>query len=142
MKKISILAMLLLLSLFGQACMAATGDAPLKRRDGIMVDAKGRGVYTYDGDLKAGTSSCDSRCISLWPPIYAAADALPHGPYTIVPTTNGRRMWAYNGKPVYRWLADKKRGDAGGDGVSGVWHLVRLDAKAAKEVTPFSAAER
>jgi len=142
MKKTTALGLFLLLPLLCQVSEAATGDAPLKRRNGIMVEAKGRGVYVFDGDIKAGVSTCDPRCISLWPPVYAAADARPHGPFIVIATTNGRKMWAYKGKPVYRWLADKKRGDAGGDGVSGVWHVIRLTAADANDVAPYSAAER
>ncbi|MDR8769500.1 hypothetical protein FEP86_05563 [Burkholderia multivorans] len=32
-------------------------------------------------------------------------------------------QWAYNGRPLYRWKMDRKAGDAGGDGVGGVWHV-------------------
>jgi hypothetical protein len=32
---------------------------------------------------------------------------------------------------LYRWASDKKHGDAGGDGVSGVWRLVKVAAKPA-----------
>ncbi|EMH3118748.1 hypothetical protein V6H04_003832, partial [Burkholderia multivorans] len=36
---------------------------------------------------------------------------------------DGKMQWAYNGRPLYRWKMDRKAGDAGGDGVGGVWHV-------------------
>lgn len=99
---------------------------PIRQRNGILVDVKGRGLYTYDGDTDPGKSNCDAQCRLLWPPIFADAGAQPRGPFTLVQRKDGRQQWAYKGKPLYRWISDKKRGDAGGDGVSGVWHLVRV----------------
>ncbi|TIX62921.1 MAG: hypothetical protein E5V33_14030, partial [Mesorhizobium sp.] len=34
---------------------------------------------------------------------------------------------AYDGKPVYTFVKDKKAGDVSGDGVAGVWHIVKAD---------------
>lgn len=99
---------------------------PIRQRNGILVDIKGRGLYTYDGDTDPGKSNCDAQCRLLWPPIFADAGAVPKGPFSIVARKDGKQQWAYKGKPLYRWISDKKRGDAGGDGVGGVWHLVRV----------------
>lgn len=99
---------------------------PIRQRDGILVDLKGRGLYTYDGDTDPKKSSCDAQCRLLWPPVFADPGAKPRGPFTLVARNDGKQQWAYKGKPLYRWASDKKRGDAGGDNVSGVWHLVRV----------------
>ncbi|TIU59550.1 MAG: hypothetical protein E5W25_32730, partial [Mesorhizobium sp.] len=47
--------------------------------------------------------------------------------WTIVDRTDGTKMWAYDGKPVYTFVKDKKAGDVSGDGVAGVWHIVKAD---------------
>jgi predicted lipoprotein with Yx(FWY)xxD motif len=99
---------------------------PIRQRDGILVDLKGRGLYTYDGDTDPKKSLCDAQCRLLWPPVFADAGAKPRGQFTIVARNDGRQQWAYKGKPLYRWASDRKRGDAGGDNISGVWHLVRV----------------
>jgi len=105
-------------------------DPPFRQRGDILVEIKGRGVYTYDGDKVANQSDCFAQCRLLWPPVYAEDDAKPKGSFTIfVRKDDGRRQWAFKGKPLYRWVSDKKRGDAGGDGVAGVWRLIKITAK-------------
>lgn len=105
-------------------------DPPFRQRGDILVEIKGRGVYTYDGDKVANQSDCFAQCRLLWPPVYAEDDAKPKGSFTIfVRKDDGKRQWAFKGKPLYRWVSDKKRGDAGGDGVAGVWRLIKITAK-------------
>ena len=104
----------------------ATSDfPPIRQRNGILVDIKGRGLYTFGGD-DPGKSNCSGQCILLWPPIVVEGNAKPKGEFTIVNRDDGKRQWAWKGRPLYRWVSDKKRGDAGGDGVNGIWHLARI----------------
>jgi predicted lipoprotein with Yx(FWY)xxD motif len=105
---------------------AADSGPPIRKLDGHLVDLKGRGLYTWDGDKTAGRSTCNLQCRLLWPPILADAGAKPSGAFTIVVREDGSKQWALRGRPLYRWASDKKYGDAGGDGVSDVWHLVRI----------------
>jgi predicted lipoprotein with Yx(FWY)xxD motif len=109
------------------AAAIAPEDPPFRKRDGILVEVKGRGVYTYDGDKVKNQSDCFDQCRLLWPPMYAEDVAKPKGSFTIFTRKDdGRRQWAVNGKPLYRWTSDLKSGDAGGDGVAGVWRLVKV----------------
>jgi len=123
------------MSLFLAANAALAADAkkeepPFRQRGDILVEIKGRGVYTYDGDKVANQSDCLGQCVLLWPPVYAEDEAKPKGSFTIlVRKDNGKRQWAFKGKPLYRWVSDLKRGDAGGDGVAGVWRLVKVFPK-------------
>lgn len=117
-------------------------DPPFRQRGDILVEIKGRGVYTYDGDKVANQSDCFAQCRLLWPPVYADDEAKPKGMFSIlVRKDDGRRQWAFKGKPLYRWVSDKKRGDAGGDGVAGVWRLIKIAPKkpAAAETLPAKA---
>ena len=107
---------------------ASPGDPPIRKLDGHLVDAKGRGLYTWDGDTKGSTSQCNAQCRLLWPPLFAAEGAVPKGPFDLVKRDDGRYQWALKGRPLYRWASDKKWGDAGGDGVAGTWHLVKVAA--------------
>ena len=116
---------LMLTPLFAQAEMSP-GDPPIRQREGILVDLKGRGLYNYDGDWDRTRSLCTDQCRLLWPPIFASAEAKPKGQFTIINRADGQKQWAYKGKPLYRWVSDQKRGDAGGEGIMGVWHLVHL----------------
>jgi predicted lipoprotein with Yx(FWY)xxD motif len=123
----------LLLALASASALAnpaapAPGDPPIRKLDGHLVDLKGRGLYIWDGDVKGNTSQCTAQCRLLWPPLFADANAVPKGPFNLVKRDDGRYQWALNGSPLYRWTSDKKWGDAGGDGVADVWHLVKVAA--------------
>jgi predicted lipoprotein with Yx(FWY)xxD motif len=87
----------------------------------VLTDAKGMTLYTYDKDA-VGVSNCYDKCAVNWPPAFAAADAKAEGDFTIVDRTDGTKIWAYKGWPLYLWIKDTKPGDTTGDGVGEVWH--------------------
>lgn len=116
-------------------------DPPFRQRGDILVEIKGRGVYTYDGDKVANQSDCFAQCRLLWPPVYADDEAKPKGSFTILTRKDdGKRQWAFKGKPLYRWVSDIKRGDAGGDGVAGVWRLIKIVPKSTTSATAEKTA--
>jgi predicted lipoprotein with Yx(FWY)xxD motif len=92
----------------------------------MYTDANGMTLYTYDKD-SAGKSACNGDCAVNWPPLMAAADAKDEGEWTVVTRDDGAKMWAYEGKPLYTFVQDKKAGDVTGDGKGGVWHVAKAD---------------
>src|SRR5216683_7976235 len=76
----------------------------------VFTDDKGMTLYTFDKDDK-GKSNCYDQCAKAWPPYAAAADAKAEGDWTIVDRTDGTKMWAYDGKPLYTFVKDAKPGD-------------------------------
>jgi predicted lipoprotein with Yx(FWY)xxD motif len=108
------------------AAFAATSD-PAKMGDTskgkVWVDAKGMTLYTFDKDT-SGKSNCNDKCATAWPPLQAAADSKAAGDWTIVARADGSKQWAYEGKPFYLWIKDKKPGDVTGDGVEG-FHIAK-----------------
>jgi predicted lipoprotein with Yx(FWY)xxD motif len=92
----------------------------------IFTDAKGMTLYTFDKD-KAGKSACYDQCAANWPALKAGAKAKAEGKWTVVDRTDGTKMWAYDGKPLYTYAKDKKVGDMDGDGVGGVWHAAKAN---------------
>ena len=105
---------------------AMAADVPAKRANGVLVDAKGMTLYTFDKDMaSSGKSACNGPCATLWPPAMAAASDQPAGSYTIVVRDDGSRQWAYKGKPVYTYQADQKPGDRAGDNFKDVWHIIK-----------------
>jgi predicted lipoprotein with Yx(FWY)xxD motif len=90
-----------------------------------MVTAKnGMTLYIFDKD-KGGVSACYDDCAKKWPPyVGKAEDALTEG-WTLAKRTDGTMQWAYDGKPVYFFAKDTKAGDAMGDGLGGVWHVIK-----------------
>jgi len=106
--------------------MAGCVATPAQFTDGVLTDAKGMTLYTFDKDTGgSGRSVCNGRCAVAWPPLKAAADAKPGGGYTIISRDDGAMQWAYDGKPLYLWAKDKKPGDRTGDGYRNVWHVVK-----------------
>jgi len=114
------------------------GDPPIRQRNGILVDAKGRGLYTFEKDTVPGKSQCNNQCRLLWPPLIADAGAQPKGAFTLITRDDGTLQWAHQGKPLYRWASDKGRGDAGGAKVTG-WNLVMVKRPASASATSTAA---
>lgn len=93
-------------------------------KDEIYTTVKGMTLYTFDKD-KAGASSCYDACATTWPALKADAKAKAEGAWTVVDRTDGTKMWAYDGKPLYTYAKDKKAGDMNGEGIGGVWHMAK-----------------
>ena len=109
--------------LFSTSLLGADAP-PLKAANGVLVDAKGMTVYTYDkDDPSSGKSACVETCARNWPPV-PAGSAAPAEPWTVVTREDGSKQLAHRGKPLYTFIKDKKAGDKTGDGVGGVWHVV------------------
>src|SRR3954469_4844461 len=103
----------------------ASAAAPLALKDGLLVNAKGLTVYTFDKDVAgSGKSACNGDCAVKWPPVLATAGDAPQGAFTIVTRDDGRRQWAYRAKPVYTWPEDQEPGDKYGNNYLKVWHVV------------------
>jgi predicted lipoprotein with Yx(FWY)xxD motif len=113
------LAALLALSTAALAAPAMEADSAKGK---ILVDEKGMTLYIFDKD-EPNKTNCYDQCAVNWPPLMAGEGAMAEGDWTIVERTDGTKMWAYKGKPVYLWIKDTKPGDITGDGVGGVWHL-------------------
>lgn len=115
---------------------ALASPVPIWSRNGLLVEKGGRALYTFTKDVP-GQSRCDSACEALWPPHFAEPGAKPNGPFTLARSFDGRPMWAWQGKPLYRWVSDRKRGAAGGDGVADVWFLVKVPPQLQSQVTAY-----
>ena len=111
--------------------LVALAQAPVKTEGGVLTNAAGMTLYTYDKDsVGSGKSVCNGQCASNWPPLMAAADAKAQGDYTVITRDDGGKQWAYKGKPLYLWIKDAKPGDKTGDGRNKVWHVVTPQTRA------------
>ncbi|HET9339614.1 MAG TPA: hypothetical protein VFQ55_11475 [Casimicrobiaceae bacterium] len=93
-------------------------------RNGVLTDAEGRTLYTFDHDAPF-TSRCNGDCAVAWPPFATAAGAKAAAGWSIVARNDGGRQWALDGRPLYRYAGDARPGDALGDGQGGAWHVAR-----------------
>jgi len=105
---------------------AALAAEPAKKEGKIYTDQNGMTLYTFDKDEK-NKSNCYDDCAKNWPPFMAPADAKAEDEWTVVERTGGTKMWAYDGKPLYTFIKDAKKGDMAGEGAGGVWHTAKAD---------------
>ena len=99
-------------------------NVPVHRGGGALVNAEGMTLYTFDRDRR-GESACDAKCATSWPPLVAVRGAKAAGEYTIIVRDDGRRQWAYKGKPLYASSLDRKPGDQAGEAFDNVWRVAR-----------------
>jgi predicted lipoprotein with Yx(FWY)xxD motif len=99
----------------------------------ILVNAKGRTLYTFAPDKKSkvtGTSSCASG----WPPVTLTAGAAPAAAKQIKASLlssdanpSGGKVVTYAGWPLYTYVADSAPGTAAGQALSlngGLWYVI------------------
>jgi len=110
--------------LFAGAALADPAMVGDTAKGKTFVDAKGMTLYTFDKDA-GGKSACNGPCAANWPPLMAGADAMAMGEWSVITRDDGTKQWAYEGKPLYGWVNDKKPGDVTGDGFNGVWHVAQ-----------------
>ena len=110
--------------LFALFTLSAHAADPVKKADGMLVDAKGMTVYTFDKDAaNSGKSACMGACADMWLPV-RAGDAPPAAPYSTITRDDGSKQLAYKGKPLYTFMKDKKAGEKTGDKFKDMWHVV------------------
>ncbi|MGH2639345.1 MAG: COG4315 family predicted lipoprotein [Rhabdochlamydiaceae bacterium] len=93
---------------------------------GVISDAKGMTLYTYDKDSK-DTSNCTSVCLQNWPPFLekGAMSGSTEANLGTFTRSDGSKQYTWKGMPLYYYVGDKKAGDVSGDGVGGVWHVAK-----------------
>jgi predicted lipoprotein with Yx(FWY)xxD motif len=110
------------------ACATSTGQmAPTKTADGLLTGPNGMTVYVFDKDAaNSGKSVCNAQCATNWPPLMATDTDKAMGDYSVITRDDGKKQWAFKGRPLYFWAKDTKPGDKTGDGVIGAWHVVKV----------------
>ena len=116
---------------------AATGNLTLgidstSTLGSYLIATNGMTLYTYAPDGQ-NTSNCTGSCASAWPPyIVSSSSDLQNLEAGVVGTVNsitrsdsGAMQVTYNGHPLYFFKNDVNPGDANGQGVGGVWFVVK-----------------
>jgi predicted lipoprotein with Yx(FWY)xxD motif len=115
---------LLLAAAVALPTMAFAAD-PAMEKDGMFTDHKGMTLYTFAKD-SAGKSMCNDKCAANWPPLMATSGDKSMGDWTVIKRDDGKMQWAYEGKPLYTFVMDKKAGDMTGEGkMDGAWHVAK-----------------
>ncbi|WP_405620598.1 hypothetical protein OG292_35250 [Streptomyces sp. NBC_01511] len=88
----------------------------------MLVDEQGRTLYEFDKDTK-DKSMCTGNCAQAWPPFTvktkpAAGSGIKADLLKTTKRSDGSEQVTYNGRPLYRFEADKKPGDIHGQDVN------------------------
>ncbi len=90
-----------------------------------LTDLKGMTLYTFDND-QPSVSNCSGSCMTIWPPYKATSKTTTQSYMGIFTRQDGSIQYSWMGKPLYHYSKDAKAGDMLGDGVGGIWHIVKL----------------
>ncbi|AXS78948.1 hypothetical protein [Dechloromonas sp. HYN0024] len=122
----------LFVALFVSAMLVACSGAGMRAAspalvaDGVLTGSNGMTLYTFDKDTAgSGKSVCNGPCATNWPPLMAVDGDTANGDYSIVTRDDGKKQWAFRGKPLYFWVKDAKAGDKTGDGFNNLWHVAK-----------------
>jgi predicted lipoprotein with Yx(FWY)xxD motif len=95
----------------------------------VLAEANQQVVYVYSKDSKNGKPTCTGSCATTWPPVTGVpragpADTFP-ATFGVVKAASGVEQITYDGYPLYVF-AGAKPFTTNGNGVGGVWHVVKL----------------
>lgn len=97
-----------------------------------LENGSGVTLYMFAADLPGnGTSACTGSCAAAWPPFYASSLTLPSGlspsNFSTITRPDGSKQTAYNGWPLYYYVADTSAGSMFGEGLNqfgGLWYAI------------------
>jgi predicted lipoprotein with Yx(FWY)xxD motif len=119
-------AALIAVASYGIALAAEAMPTGVKAMGGMLEDAKGMTLYTWDNDKEANKSSCNGMCLMNWPALKAEASDKDMGDWKVITRDDGSKQWAYKGKPLYYFSMDAAAGDKKGEGRGMVWHMAHM----------------
>jgi predicted lipoprotein with Yx(FWY)xxD motif len=107
----------------GAAAIVKTASTSLGT---ILVDGQGRTLY-HRTDESATHIVCTGSCASTWPPLFAQGTTGVGnvGPLSTVMRPDGKGQAAAAGQPLYTFSGDAKAGDTNGQGVGGIWFVIK-----------------
>jgi predicted lipoprotein with Yx(FWY)xxD motif len=124
-------AVLAVAGLFSSLAAAQTTKRVVKEAHnsslGSTVLTANNGLTLYSLSVeKNGRFICTGSCLKDWHPLVVAAGVKPSGPVALgtVKRPDGRRQVTFEGRPLYTFDSDSKKGDANGEGIKdvGTWH--------------------
>jgi predicted lipoprotein with Yx(FWY)xxD motif len=97
----------------------------------ILVDGEGKTLYGFTVDT-AGTPTCSGGCATNWPAYKVDGEpmvdeSLDASVFTTVAAVDGGMQLKAGDWPLYTYSGDSAPGDTNGQGVGGVWFVVKPD---------------
>jgi predicted lipoprotein with Yx(FWY)xxD motif len=133
---------------FGRSVAATIGAAPnAPLAHAVVVDRQGRTLYVLSPETPHHLLCVSRLCLTTWPPATVSSahvkltlGAGVVGPLGVLRRTDGRFQLALRGRPLYRFSADRAKGQANGNALhsfGGTWHV--LAPAGGTVVTPAAA---
>jgi predicted lipoprotein with Yx(FWY)xxD motif len=126
----TIVAILAAASLFSSLAAAKTTKRVVKEAHSqalgtVLAANNGLTLYSLSVE-KHGKFICTGSCLAIWHPLVVSAGVKPTGPVALgtVKRPDGKRQVSFEGRPLYTFDSDSKRGDTKGEGIKdvGTWH--------------------
>jgi predicted lipoprotein with Yx(FWY)xxD motif len=104
----------------------------------VLADSKGLALYGFEAD--SGTrSACYGRCAKIWPPLTTEGPPQPSNGASAAKLGTSKRsdgtvQVTYAGHPLYTYVADRKPGEANGNGrlaFGAKWYALKSNGEAA-----------
>jgi predicted lipoprotein with Yx(FWY)xxD motif len=96
----------------------------------VLVNAKGRTLYTLNNETTRHITCKGRTCLTNWPPLKIAKGVKPVGAahLGVIKRHEGFLQVTLNGRPLYTFIGDTKKGQATGEGLKdvGVWHVAAV----------------
>ncbi len=125
---------------------SVTNQSGSTKTEGIVINSKGRAVYTLSGDTTTHQKCTKANgCFSFWPPVtVSSAKGLSKAAGVKGKLGTFKRSGiiqvTLGGHPLYTFANDHKKQNATGEGVNGfggIWHVVK-DAAGGTGSSPSS----
>ena len=96
----------------------------------VLANSRGFTVYYFLVDKRgSGKSKCTGSCATIWPPVLAPvripANVKLPGKVGFITRPGGARQLTIGGWPVYTYAGDHKPGQSHGQGIQGVWFVLK-----------------
>jgi len=135
MKKFFILAAAFgMLAILVQPAAAMNHEVKIAEQDEIgkyLTDADGMTLYVFEKD-SPGQSACTGGCVDNWPLFYREDVAPPEGvdsnDFGTITREDGAEQTTFRGYPLYYFTGDSEPGEAKGNGMMDLWHVVDPDS--------------
>jgi predicted lipoprotein with Yx(FWY)xxD motif len=119
-----------------------TAQSPLGT---VVVDGKGRTVYSFDKDtIGAATSACTGVCVGLWPELTTTSSAPKvsgvTGKVGTAPTTGGARQLTLDGHRLYTFSGDSQSGQVNGEAYMNQWWVLAPSGQLIKKGAAASSS--
>jgi predicted lipoprotein with Yx(FWY)xxD motif/plastocyanin len=115
---------------------STTSSAPLTVKTGssatlgnYLVDANGMTLYYFARDT-VGKSNASATVLASWPVFNPTSFAVPStlnaADFSTITRDDGQKIATYKGWPLYNYAKDKAPGDTLGEGVGGIWFVIKV----------------